>query len=268
MKKAMVLLAVLAVVAAGACWFFLKKGDGLPSFATLRSSGSVEGGKPAEMPAALKSKVLAYWSFDEDSVNGDQVKDLGPGGYHGTIKSANEVRPGFVKGVRGTALNFPKGHEAWVEINPPPELKPPFTLTAWVRLNSRQGTAEVIGQKPHSAKDGLRMEFSVRKFALEYSDGAERITVERTMHQASENQWVFLAVVNDGKDVILYLDGWEMARQSASPLRTGQRPLILGNYPLHKDKYRFVGQMDEMILFNEALTKKELIELGVWARSR
>ncbi len=37
---------------------------------------------------------------------------------------------------------------------------------------------------------------------------------------------------------------------------------------IHKDKYRLVGQLNEVFLFDEALSPRQLMDLGLWAQGR
>lgn len=208
--------------------------------------------------------ILARWTFDQGSVDGSTVEDSGPNRFNGVLRSGNEAIPQIVDGIRGQGLNFQGPHQAWVELDRNLKLQPPFTIAAWVKLTARRGTMEVLGQKAHSWREGVRVVFSARQFFFEYSDGQENIVVRFDPHQTGLNQWVFLAVVHDGEEIALYVDGDEVKRDAARPGKWSSRPLLLGNYVGQKDDYRFLGVLDEVALFNEAFPAALVPSLGRW----
>lgn len=218
-------------------------------------------GKAPELP----SSILAHWSFDENALDGETVMDSGPMGHHGTIRNRNDTGLVPVPGLRGQALSFPSGHESWVELDRNLSLKPPFTIAAWVKLSARRGTMELLGQKAHTMREGVRLVFSVRQFVFEYGDGAENVFVRFDPHQTKVDQWVFLAVVHDGEQISLYVDGENVQRAAALPAQWSSKPMILGNYVIHKDEYRFLGTMDEVMILSEALDERKIVALGRWA---
>ncbi|MFA9480397.1 LamG-like jellyroll fold domain-containing protein [Phycisphaerales bacterium AB-hyl4] len=209
-------------------------------------------------------QVFAHWSFDEKDQDGDIIRDLGPHGFHGTIKSQNDTSLEPVEGVRGQALRFPDNHQSWIELTEGFQLEPPFTITAWVKIVSRRSTMEILGQKAHSWDEGMRFVFSLRRMFFEYSDGDEDIQVRNDVHQTSGDQWAFVAVVHDGQDVALYVDAEQIQKERAAPAVPTSRRALIGNYVVQKETYGFVGTMDELIIMDEALSSEQLVELGLW----
>lgn len=209
------------------------------------------------------SSVVAHWSFDD--LNDTRVPDSGPNGYHGVMTGQNEVMPEPAPGIRGNGLRFPPEHRAWVDLDKRLQIAPPFTFAAWVKLETTRGAVELLGQKGHSAREGIRIAFSTRQFRFEYSDGAENIVVAYDPHQTRVGQWAFVAVTHDGNEIALYVDGQEVKRVAARPGVVGRRAMLLGNYAVHKDTYRFVGTMDEVVVLQEALDARGIARLGQWA---
>lgn len=212
--------------------------------------------------AEFSAAAQAYWSFDEETGPGETVRDAGPQKFDGSIRSNNGTVPRLVPGIKGRALYFPSGHESWMEVDRGFRLRPPFTLAVWVKLDSRRNTMELLGQKAHSWKEGMRLVFSARQFAFEYGDGVENIVVRFDPHQTNPGQWVFLAVVHDGEEISLYVDGEPVRREKARPAKWSDRPMFFGNYVNQKDAYRFVGTMDEIVILEEALDGPALCKLG------
>ena len=204
--------------------------------------------------------VIGYWSFDD--VKDSRVPDGGPYGYHATIMHEGDIVPQPAPGIRNNGLHFPSDHRAWVEMDKRLRLEPPFTIAAWVKVEANRATMELVGQKAHTARDGIRVVFSARQFRFEYSDGNESCVVSYDPHLTRPGQWAYVAVTHDGKEIALYVDGQEVKREEARPMKTGRRAVLLGNYVLKKDMYRFIGTMDEVVFLREALDSKGIARLG------
>lgn len=233
----------------------------------LLAAGSLQAQTPesASAPTSPPGAVLAHWSFDADTVQDGAVLDAGPHGIQAVIHHQNEIVPESVPGIRGEALRFPSGHESWIALDRNLTLRPPFTIATWVKLGARRGTMELLGQKGHSWKEGIRLVFSIRQFSFEYSDGTENVFVRSDSHQTQLDQWVFLAVVHDGETIALYLDGEEVRSEPARPAVWSAKPMLIGNYVVHKNEYRFLGTIDEFVILEEALDGPAVAALGRWA---
>lgn len=238
------------------------RGGILPLYAAFILAGMLAGwGSDAR--AVPPGEVYAHYTFDAEDFDGVVVRDSGPHGFHGRVESLNETPPAPVAGIRGEAIGFPQGHESWIELDPGFSLTPPFTITVWARVEARRTTMEIIGRKAHSWDQGMRFVFSLRRMLFEYGDGDASHVVRNDLHQTAAGQWVFLAVVHDGEEVALYVDAEEMAREPAFPVKTPNQSALVGNYIIRKDMYGFVGKLDEMILFSEALPPEMLLEVGL-----
>lgn len=243
------------------------------SRATLITAGILSGCVTVGMAAPKQAppvpgSIVAHWTFDADKTDGTKVEDSGPHGYHGTIHNKNATTPAPAPGIHGDGLNFPSGHQSWVEIDSRLNLQPPFTIAAWVRLSARRASMELVGQKAHTMKEGFRINFSTRQFFFEYSDGAENVIVRYDPHQTNMDQWAFVAVTHNGKEISLYVDGEEVQRAAARRTQWSRKPLLLGNYVNQKNEYNFLGTMDEVIILDRALTGAEITKLGQWLMER
>lgn len=70
--------------------------------------------------------------------------------------------------------------------------------------------------------------------------------------------WWFVTMVHDGTDNIIYLDGKEVNRvPAAGTLNSTARPLGIGNNPIQGGQY-FIGALDELKIYNRALTADEV----------
>lgn len=73
--------------------------------------------------------------------------------------------------------------------------------------------------------------------------------------------WFHVVMVHDGVDDIIYLDGLEVNRKPAlGTLNSTGNPLGIGNNPIDGGQF-FEGAMDEVKIYNKALTSAEVLQL-------
>jgi len=73
--------------------------------------------------------------------------------------------------------------------------------------------------------------------------------------------WWYVTMVHDGTDDIIYIDGVEVNRKPvATKLNSTAFPLGMGNNPIDGGQY-FEGALDEVKLYNKALTSEEILQL-------
>ena len=75
----------------------------------------------------------------------------------------------------------------------------------------------------------------------------------------ADEEWRHIAGTWDGSEIKLYVDGVEQASTSFSEeLTTSDLPVKIG---LLHDKYPFQGLLDEVAIFDQALTEAEVKEI-------
>ncbi len=73
--------------------------------------------------------------------------------------------------------------------------------------------------------------------------------------------WWYVTMVHDGTDDIIYLDGVEVNRKPVpTKLNSTAFPLGMGNNPIEGGQY-FEGSLDEVKIYNKALTSAEILQL-------
>jgi len=76
-----------------------------------------------------------------------------------------------------------------------------------------------------------------------------------------EDFWWYVTMVHDGEDDIIYVDGVEVNRKPAPGiLNSTNRPLGMGSNPIDGGQY-FNGALDELKIYNRALTADEVANL-------
>ncbi len=79
--------------------------------------------------------------------------------------------------------------------------------------------------------------------------------------QYFDNRWHLMSFTYDGNIMNLYLDGVSQSTKTNSPLNTGSSNLIIGSY--HQNSNYFNGQLDEVRIYNRALTAAEVQQMYI-----
>ena len=200
--------------------------------------------------------IVGLWFFDEGK--GDVAKDSSGNGNDGELSG-----PEWVQGKFGTALNF-DGVEDYVTVEDSDSLDfdtGPFTVALWFKPNSIPASGNHWLYDKGYPDNPTRLCFGFREGFIDvYANAWADFGVE-----VSADQWYHLAVVRDGDEITLYLDGNEEGTAGgygAHPY-TNEKPLIFGT---RTDKsiggtYNFDGIMDEVLATNTALTADEIKEV-------
>lgn len=229
-------------------------GDGVPDGCDNCPSTYNPDQIDSDGPDAALSPVAA-WHFDEGA--GTTAMDV-VGGHNGTLNTAGWNAAGF----HGSAIEFPAGGSS-VSVPGSTDFDPTdhLSVSLWIkpsafpvnisRLLTHGGPTYVFrlqNGKPH---------FYVRK------DGVLTGTQANVLIEA--DQWTHLAAVWDGLgDGILriYINGVEASAYDfqgtvPAPIDATGSGLTLGN----GNSERYEGLMDEMALFNHALTPAEVMDV-------
>jgi predicted phosphohydrolase len=127
----------------------------------------------------------------------------------------------------------------------------PFTLEAWVNPEKSQPSAG-IATKTQSSGYGLLMDQNKAVFSVHLNG---RYASVRSREPLPLKQWTHLAGVFDGKTLVLYINGKEVARNAAQGKRTRNNlPFYIGADPDEKGNptRAFTGWVDEVRLSRKA----------------
>lgn len=78
-------------------------------------------------------------------------------------------------------------------------------------------------------------------------------------NQYFDDRWHLMSFTYDGSTMNLYLDGVSQSTKTNSPLNTGSSNLVIGSY-IQSSNY-FNGQLDEVRIYNRALTAAEVQQI-------
>jgi hypothetical protein len=196
--------------------------------------------------------VVGVWLFDEAS--GNIARDNSGHGYDADLKE----NPAWVEGKFRHALEFQGG--SYLEIRNSSQNLPfggsdPFSITAWVR---NQGGGTVIGK----FNGGI-----IGAYILVINDGGT-VTFHRevapwtfTGNKAlPDNDFGHVAVTYDGAEMKIYVNGEFDSRQDRGPQNTDTvTPVLIGaRFTNNAPSDFFSGVLDEVALFNVALTEEQI----------
>ena len=210
--------------------------------------------------------VVGTWLFEEGE--GKTIKDSSEGGNDGTTQGA----PKWVKGQFGNALEF-DGKEDHIIIAHSDTLNlNEMTVTAWVHLRSYPDDARII-----TKEEGVIAPWTV--YSLQMSGAGEsklefRPTINGQRQRVPSNgdvplnQWTHIAATFDGKEVVLYLNG-EIDNKAphVGEMMQNKKDLWFGASEFWDPRF-FDGLMDDVALFNVALSQddiKTLVKKGLAA---
>jgi len=133
-----------------------------------------------------------------------------------------------------------------------------LTLAAWVRLSNPSSTQNVVGKS--TGADGYSLGVSAGQLSARIWDSAG--TVYGALWDAvPDATWTHLTVTwQRGGDMVGYIDGQEAGRVAASdnPIGHNTSPLRIGVAPWSVHGSALDGRIDEVLVFDRALTRQEI----------
>lgn len=210
--------------------------------------------------ADLADGVVAYWSFDAGSVEDDSGM-----GNHGIMVG----NPKVVDGKAGEAFDF-DGIDDGIEVpdNPSLQLPDALTVAAWIRPDRYVKLAGICwkGENIEAAKYNWRIASACKVVKGLYwgtANGRSESTFV-TWSGTTLNEWNFVALTADGKDTTGYSakEGAEelitVSQSSPGPYDVWEgEPVRIG----FSTGPRFDGVIDEVVIYNRALSEAELTQL-------
>ena len=195
---------------------------------------------------------VSYYYLDEDATDSVGTND-------GTIGGATSTT-----GKIGTAYSF-DGSTSYIEVPYNADLSSALgagdsTVTAWVYLTS-SATSTILSLKKDSTGHAT-IDLDVTSGYLRFiDDGAARV-ISSYSTLLPLNQWVFVSYRKDRTNTINYLgvNGVEESFTSSTGSTVGDNnPLEIGK--LYASGNYWIGKIDEVAIYNKALTSTEISEL-------
>ena len=188
--------------------------------------------------------LVSYWKFDEGSgTTASDSADDNPGTISGATWTGGQV---------GSALSF-DGVDDYVDCGNDTSLRisAKITVATWV-YPGNYGLGRILSQclypnytyMLHMGGGGDPWENSIR-----FRIGSNLVSSS----EVELNQWYYVVGVYDGNSVSVYLDGaFDKSVARTGPIPTSSEHLYIGSDP--DDSYHFDGVIDEMAIFDKALS--------------
>ena len=202
--------------------------------------------------------LVAWWEFDEGS--GNVVADSGPNRLDGAVIGD----PSWVTGVFGGALKF-DGDGDYVDLGNDPKfnMTDRITIAAWVKVD----TFDCEWQAVITKGDGSwRLQRNGTKNSIEFActgafvPGALVGSLFGTVN-VNDGQWHHVAGTYDGSKICLYVDGkLDVSSEATGSIIVNDYNVLIGANAEKPDR-NFKGSIDEVRIYNYALSATEVKEI-------
>jgi hypothetical protein len=206
--------------------------------------------------ADITSGLVAYYPF-----NGN-ANDASGNGNNGTVYGATLTADRF--GNANSAYSF-NGVDSIIRVTDNIILQPErITIAAWINANSPQGWARIVDKYRYNSKEGYNLIFFPNNNAIRFdiwgSDNNPYST--DTVTTVENNHWHHIAVTYDNSITKIFYDGiLENTITINTPIKHSARYLSIGNGFDDNLSWPFSGNIDEVRIYNRALTAAEITEL-------
>jgi hypothetical protein len=236
-----------------------------------------DGGVPADTaapadtgPVSVDSGLIGYWKLDEGS--GTLARDSSGLGNNGSLRGLQNSA--WMPGKKGTGLEIPSASGSGVFVPASSSidgLRSAFTVAAWTfRTGHRQGYATVLSRRYQmGGSEHYLLAFqngTLKALVNSYLPDGEEATLAAN-DQAPLYTWVHVALSYDGTTLRLYQDGKPVGSLAYDgPLMSDSTPVCFGcnqNGPGDTaNDETLAGRLDEVLLYNRALTPAEISGLA------
>lgn len=201
----------------------------------------------------IKDGLMGYWSLDKTTIEGKKVKEI-INKLDGEIKGDPKIVEGKVK----EALEF-KSIGDYVEIPHNEALNfgtSDFTVCVWAKTSATTGRwaqrHDIVGKGDPSVS-GYAISADSNKGFFWVGGAGEFSGVS----DINDDKWHLIVGLREASDCLIYIDAKLENKGTNSENVDTQLSLIFAKHPLKAESY-FVGAIDEVYIYNRALTEAEI----------
>ncbi|MFW6327915.1 MAG: LamG domain-containing protein, partial [Bacteroidota bacterium] len=191
---------------------------------------------------------VAHWTFDNQN-----AEDVSGNGFHGTLTNVK-----FNKGINCDTAVWFTGISSYVNFGDILDTlftKGTFSISMWAYPQARvddNGYTGFLMQKWFTSSSSNNA-FILRLFRFDGNNKA------MSFHPLDLNVWSHIAVSVDNGNASIYINGQMVAQDSGFVFNASSQPLRLGN--LHNNHYEYTGGIDDVRIYNEALSVQQINDL-------
>jgi RHS repeat-associated protein len=147
-----------------------------------------------------------------------------------------------------------------------------MTMEAWVRPNA--GSGNIFSKSDDAGANGAFLNLFYQAsdsfgalsgrlaFTVYAEDGSRYVQLFTPPASVRSGEWVHFAAVDDGSNLILYLNGVQVASGASPPAGTNLGTLVVGAYKRGTGRDGFFGGgVDELSIYGRALTADEITSI-------
>ena len=213
-----------------------------------------------EVPPLSTAGLVHTWLFEEDS--GDTVIDDIDPAFNGTL-AATPATPTRTTGKVGNALSF-DGSDDRVDIPPLNLIGNAFTFSLWMNLDSQKFSDARLFSKATGASnnDHIFMLSTHPDRSLRFrlkTEGNDTLALIGSKNSFELNTWHHIIAIYDGSVLRILVDGTEVASEAITgEVTQSNTPFALGNQPAGAGTRPLDGMLDQIRIYNRALTTEEI----------
>jgi hypothetical protein len=222
---------------------------GLAGVSTPKGT-SVSFGSASE--SSLTDGLVGYWKFDETATTSGAIDSSGNGNtgtYYGNASTTSgKFGSGGVFDGSGDFINV--GTYGAVT-----DFSKSFSISAWVRPTTVSGNHQI-----YSASSNVQ--FFQSGANLRYFTNAKNIQADNVF---VSGEWKFVTVTYNQEEISLFVDGELKLSEVHSAIYSGVSDNFIGVYAHTGNTEYFQGNIDEVRIYNRALSPDEVQKLYEWA---
>jgi RHS repeat-associated protein len=205
--------------------------------------------------SGLPAGLVAAYGFEEGS--GSSVADGSGQGNDGDVDGASWT----TSGKFGNALDFDGVDDSIaVEDHPSIDVSTSMTVSAWVKPHAIGPGHQVLVAKERGTTSGTyALHASTSSTFPEFELRSNAWYDAKASSALANNQWAYVAGSWDGQTIKLYVNGTLAASKAMTgPILTSDRPLRIGGTEVFGPDLYFDGLIDEVRVYNRALSAQEI----------
>ena len=214
-----------------------------------------------EETAATPAKIIAHWPLDGDftdnTINGFDLQAAGE-------------NLDFVPGCFGQAVQFPGDNDSYLTRGQDDDVfdfgDRDYSIELWVKFaqmpseSHEQALIEKCAEGGGCADDGWGLTvLESDTFRFVQNPGPQE-TADTFLSSNQSDGWRHIAVIRQGETVYLYLNGEQVISIPAYDILESDLPLILGHRAASEQEFPLIGALDEVIIYEGALSAEEVYE--------
>lgn len=221
----------------------------LANLSTAASGGIVK------LPAALERGLVARFGFDRDE--GTQIIDSSGNGFSGTSQSASWVEWGKL----GGAFAFDGVNDQIALMKKLPDSKE-LTISVWLRYQGQGGDGGIFSDWGPAGGNDLFFSLLGRGGVHIRADkDGKKLASNLSLGKDLTEEWHHLVWSMGSSESVVFLDGKEVAKTREGGSNIGHHGAAIGSAHDGARQTRFLGLLDEIMIWSRALGAKEVAEL-------